>query len=400
MQIQSKKRVILSFTASLAFSMIFAQDLQRPELQIYGQLMTDAGYNFNQVNPLYFDAMRPTQLPSYENEYGTDGNVFFSVRQSMIGFRGFVPTPQGTLKARFAFDLYGVGPNVGQTTFHMLYAWVEWWKFGIGYTWSQFCDFDGFPDIVEYWGPVGMSLCKNVMLSFIPIQGDNRLSIALERPGASADQGIYRDRIELEDVEPKFSVPDLSAEFRMTRKWGYAELAGIIRRIAWEDQGNDAYDLSGSAIGWGFNLSTRLDLGEKDKFKGQLITGRGIQNLMNDAPTDIGIKNNFSDTLAPVKGVALPLISFSAYLDHEWSSKLGSSVGYSAIFTGNSDGQAADAFRQGHYASVNMLYYPIKNLMAGIELQYIHRKNYNDGWTSAATRIQFSFRYSFSSFIP
>ncbi|MBK6964308.1 MAG: hypothetical protein IPH20_10290 [Bacteroidales bacterium] len=74
--------------------------------------------------------------------------------------------------------------------------------------------------MVEYWGPVGMSLCKNVQIRFIPIQGRDRLAIALERPGASADQGIYRDRIELADVKPKFNLPDISAEFRITRDWG------------------------------------------------------------------------------------------------------------------------------------------------------------------------------------
>jgi len=377
-------------------TMSWAQESNMPEIQLYGQMMTDAGFNFNQVHPDFYDVMRPTQLPSYKNEYGTDGNVFFGVRQSMLGIRGRLPTSKGDLKMKFAFDLFGVGPNVGQTTFHMLYAWVEWHRFGIGYTWSQFCDFDVFPAIVEYWGPSGLSLCKSVILSYVPISGPNKFSIALERPGATADQGIYRDRIELADVAPKFSLPDLSAEFRMSREWGYVELAGIVRRIKWEDQGTDAYDLSGEAIGWGFNLSSNLRIGKKDVFKGLLITGQAIQNLMNDAPTDIGIKNNYSDTLSPVKGVPLPVISFAAYLDHRWNESFSSAVGYSAIFTGNTDGQAPDAFRNGHYASINLLYYPLENLMAGLELQWIRRTNWNDGWSASATKIQFSFRYNFS----
>jgi len=393
------KKLFFSLAGCFLLFATFAQEQTAPAIEIYGQIMTDVGYDFNQMNPKYFDVMRPTQLPAYKNEYGTDGNIFFGVRQSMLGFKTYLPTRHGELKTKFAFDLFGVGPNAGLTTFHLLYAYVEWWKFGVGYTWSQFCDFDDFPNIVEYWGPVGMSLCKNVIVCFIPFQGANRLSVALERPGASADEGVYRDRIELKDVAPKFSWPDLSAEFRMTRKWGYVELAGILRKIAWEDQGQEPYDLSGSAIGWGFNLSSKLLFGKNDIFKGQVITGQAIQNLMNDAPTDIGIQNDFSNPTAPVKGVPLALFSFSSYLDHRWSNLFSSSLGYSAIFTENSDGQANDAFRQGHYASINLLYYPIANLMAGIELQWIHRKNYNDGWESSATKVQFSFRYSFSKMI-
>jgi len=389
------KKLILIVTGSLLFFCTFAQDEKKTTFEISGQVMTDFGYNFNQINPDYFDVMRPTQLPSYKNEYGTDGNVYFGVRQSSLGFKSFTQTRYGELMTRFTFDLFGVGADAGRTTFHMLYAYAELGWLGVGHTWSLFCDFDGFPNMVEYWGPVGMSLCKNVQVRFIPMRGKNRLAFALERPGASADEGIYRDRIELDDVAPRFSLPDVSGEFRITRDWGYAELAGVIRKIEWVDQGNQPYDLSGSAVGWGFNLSTNLKLGANDVLIGQFITGRGIQNLMNDAPTDIGIQNDFGNTNAPVKGVALPLLSFETYLNHQWNEKFSSVLGYSAIITKNSDGQHPDAFREGKYASTNLLYYPIPNMMAGVELQWVNRENYKDGWKTSATKIQFSCRYTF-----
>lgn len=380
---------IIQFTA-------YPQDNKIPVFEIYGQVMTDIGYNFNQVNPLYFDVMRPTQLPAYKNEFGTDGNVYFGVRQSSLGFKSYTNTRFGELRTRFDFDLFGVGANAGQTTFHMLYAWVELGKLGVGHHWSLFCDFDGFPNIVEYWGPSGMSLCKNVQVRYSPIVGKNRITFALERPGASADEGIYRDRIELDDVEPKFNLPDFTAEFRMTRDWGYAELSGALRKIEWVDQGiYDSYDLSGKALGWGFNLSSKLLLGSNDAFKGQVIYGEGIQNLMNDATTDIGIQNNFGNPTAPVKGVALPIFSFSTYLDHKWNEKFTSSVGFSLVNITNSDAQPDDAYRQGKYASINLLYYPVPNLMAGTELIWISRDNFRDDWHTTATKIQFSCRYNF-----
>jgi hypothetical protein len=389
------KRLIITLIGSIIYLSAVAQEAMKPAFEIYGQVMTDIGYNFGQVYPLYFDVMRPTQLPAYKNEYGTDGNTYFSVRQSSLGFKSYTDTKFGELKTRFDFDLFGVGPNAGQTTFHMLYAWIEIGRFGVGHNWSLFCDFDGFPNTVEYWGPSGMSLCKNVQFRYIPFQGENRLSFAIERPGASADEGLYRNRIELTDVKPKFNVPDFSAEFRMSRSWGYAELAGIVRKIEWVDQGYQPYDLSGKAVGWGFNLSTKLKLGARDIFKGQAIYGEGIQNYMNDAPTDIGIQNDFSNTNTPIKGVALPVSSFSAYLDHKWSEMLSTSIGYSLVNITNSDGQAADAFRKGQYSSLNLLYYPFQNMMAGAEIIWIKRDNYSDGWSSSATKIQFSFRYNF-----
>jgi hypothetical protein len=399
LKIPKMKKLLLTLTAAVFVLFLDAQEEKKTSFEISGKIMTDAGFNFNQVSPDFFDVMRPTQLPAYRNQYGTDGNVYFSVRQSMLGFISFTQTRYGELMTRFAFDLYGVGPDAGRTAFHMIYAYAELGMLGVGHNWSLFCDSDGFPDMVEYWGPVGMSLCKNVQIRFTPIQGRDRLAIALERPGASADQGIYRDRIELTDVKPKFNLPDLSAEFRITRDWGYAELAGLLRKIEWVDQGNEPYDLSGKAIGWGVNLSTNLKLGKQDVFIAQAIYGQGIQNYMNDAPTDIGIQNDFGNANSPVKGVALPLFSFSTYMNHQWNEKFSSMLGYSAIITDNSDGQRIDAFRKGRYASTNLLYYPAPNVTAGIEIQWIGRENYNDDWKTSATKIQLSFRYSFKQLL-
>ncbi len=81
--------------------------------EIYGLVMTDMGYNFSQINPDYFDVVRPSQLPAYKNQYGTDGNTYFSIRQSSFGVKGFFPTPLGELKTIFEFDLFGLGKNAG-----------------------------------------------------------------------------------------------------------------------------------------------------------------------------------------------------------------------------------------------------------------------------------------------
>ena len=379
----------------LILNNIFSQE-SKTEFSFYGQFMTDIGYNTGQVNPDYFDVMRPTQLPSFKNEYGTDGNVSFGVRQSRLGFKSSSPTKFGKLLTRFEFDLFGLGKNAGQTAFHLLYAYIELGKFGVGHHWSLFSDIDGFPNTFEYWGPSGMSLCKNVQLRFIPMDGNTRLAFALERPGASADEGIYADRIELDDVKPYFNVPDLTAEFRKTGKWGYAEVAGVVRKIEWKDLGTDQYDLSGKAIGWGFNFSTNLKITAMDLFRGQAVFGNGIENLMNDAPTDIGIENNLNNPVTPVKGVTLPIAGFMAYFDHYWSSKFSSSVGFSNVNVKNSDGQSTSAFKNGNYASINLLYYPVNNLTAGAELIWVKRENFSDGWSDSCTRIQVSVRYSFA----
>jgi len=368
----------------------------KSSLDIYGFIMMDAGYDFKQVHPDWFDVVRPTKLPSRPNEFGEDGSTYFGVRQTRFGVKSETPTSLGTLKTQFEFELFGTGDDAGQTTFRLRHAYGELGQVGFGQTWSPFMDIDVFPNSVEYWGPNGMVFFRNVQFRWMPLQGDSRITIAVERPGASADQGIYRDRIELQDVKPRFSMPDISGEARLGRKWGYVEAAAILRRIQWDDVGTDQYDLSGDDWGWGINLSSNLKVWNKDVIKLQLVYGEGIQNYMNDAPEDIGIKNNPGNATAPIKGVALPLLGIVAFYDHYWSDKFSSTIGYSRMDIDNSDGQADDAFKSGQYAVTNLLYYPVKDAMMGGEFQWGQRKNFRDEWDVPDYRIQFSFKYNFS----
>src|SRR5687768_10119384 len=70
---------------------------KRVSMEIYGFAMMDAGYDFKQVHPDWYDTMRPTKLPSFKNEYGADGETYFGVRQSRLGVKGFLPTKFGEL---------------------------------------------------------------------------------------------------------------------------------------------------------------------------------------------------------------------------------------------------------------------------------------------------------------
>jgi hypothetical protein len=117
---------------------------------------------------------------------------------------------------------------------------------------------------------------------------------------------------------------------------------------------------------------------------------------MNDAPVDIGIENNFANPVTPIVGKPLPLIGIVAFLDHKWSDEFSTSVGYSRTDIDNTDAQAADAFKIAQYALGNLLYYPVPNVMAGVELQWGRRENFSDGFDSDGFKVQFSFRYNFS----
>jgi glutaminase A len=384
-------------SASTAAAAAQAQAPPKPSFEVYGFAMLDIGQNFTQIHPDWFDTLRLTKLPKFENEFGEDNSTFMGVRQSRMGFRSSTPTDLGELKTIFEFELFGTGVDSGQTTFRLRHAWGELGKLGAGQYWSPFSDPDVYPNTLEYWGPTGIPWFRNVQLRYTAVSTDtSNLMLALARPGASGDQGVYADRIELEGIRARFPLPDFAAAYKYNGDWGYVRTAGILRRIKWDDTLDDALDLSGDATGWGWNVSSNLKAGSSDVLRMQFTVGEGVQNEMNDSPVDIGIENNPSNPVTPIVGKPIPIVAVSVFLDHTWNKKYSSAVGYSWQDNDNTDAQAADAFRTGHYALGNLLYYPAPNVMFGGEFQWGRRENFSDGFSSDGVKVQFSFKYNFS----
>jgi hypothetical protein len=378
-------------TATLAIaSPTFAQQTtDKTRMDIYGFAMLDMGYQSGQNDPAWFDVVRPTKLPAFENEFGEDGDTYAGVRQSRLGFKTWSPTGKGEIKTIFEFELFGVGVDAGQTTFRLRHAYGEYGHWGAGQTWSPFMDPDVFPNSIEYWGPSGMVFFRNVQARWMPMMGKNEVTVALERPGASGDPGILVSDPGLAGVTPRFPLPDLSGHYKMNRNWGHLQFAGILRKMNWDDTDGIAPNFSGSATGWGVNVSSNIKF-NKDVLKLQVVYGEGIANYMNDATADVGAVTNTNIA------EALPLTGIVAFYDRTWNAKFTSTFGFSSIDIDNSDAQTPDAFHKGEYALANLLYYPVKNLMWGGELQYGKRENNSDGFTSDDLRLQFSVRYNFS----
>src|SRR5690349_10721292 len=78
-------------------------------LTIYGFAMTDVGFSLEQNHPDWFDVVRPTKLPAFEDEFGEDGRFYAGVRQTRFGVKGLLPVGRDTLRTTFEFELFGTG---------------------------------------------------------------------------------------------------------------------------------------------------------------------------------------------------------------------------------------------------------------------------------------------------
>src|SRR4029078_8599164 len=92
-----------------------------------------------------------------------------------------------------------------------------------------------------------------------------------------------------QNIKPRFPLPDVSASYKASRKWGYVRAAGMLRMINYDAVLADQFALSGTATGWGINLSSNLNAGKNDVVRAQFVFGEGIQDYMNDSPVDGGV---------------------------------------------------------------------------------------------------------------
>src|SRR6059058_3083177 len=242
----------------------FAQNI-KDSFEIYGFVLTDGGYNFNSIDPNWFDVMRPTKLPKYTNQFGPQGNYFISVRQTRLGLRRTTETKWGQLKAQFDFDLFGFGNDIGQTTIHMVNGYLQLGKLIAGQTPSTFMDTEVFPVTLDYWGPSSRIFFLNIQLRYTPVfTAKERLAIALERPGATADGTDYSNSVDIHSVKPHLTAPNLAVHYRHNWNWGYTQVAGLLKFLQWKDVSDTSvYNLSGNDLGWGVNLSTVIKAGKR-----------------------------------------------------------------------------------------------------------------------------------------
>jgi len=159
--------------------------------------------------------------------------------------------------------------------------------------------------------------------------------------------------------------------------------------MAFESPGGKNGSPSGGVTGGGFSLSGVSRVFKRDKVYLEGTYGWGIASYFNDGGVDLAPGSD-------LHAETVPSIGFSAYYEHAWGPKWTSSIGYSEHIQDNTGGQLATAFHRSQYFSANILFSPVKDLLMGAEYLWGHLTTNDDG-SGNDNRIQFSFKYNFSS---
>jgi len=362
----------------------------KPRAEFYGQAMLDAIYDFRRMNPDWNATLRPSQIPIVcpgSPGCGKDGATIFSVRQTSLGFRSFIPTSLGEIKTDLSFDLFGTN---GSTEVHWLNAWAEWGMYGVGQTYTNFMDIDVFPNTIDYWGPSGMVFVRNPQMRITPYSRDGMsLAFSLESPNSAVDAG------RVNRIDPALGasitgwnrMPDAVASLKLERDWGHVRTAALLRQVGFQNTASPSGDPSGTRTGYGLNLSGIFNVNDKDRLGWQLAGGRAIASYMNDGGVDLAPS-------ATLQAETVPSVGWLVYYNHQWSDKWSSAIGYSEHRQNNTGGQLPTAFRKGSYSSINLLYAAAKNVTTGAELIWGRLEN-KIGASEIDYRLQYSTKVSF-----
>jgi len=122
-----KKSLLLLLLSFSVISTINAQSnndkdsTEKPYLNLWVLIQNDVIYDINSMDPDWIGGFRPSKIPIYNTDpgWGSDGNLYYSVRPSTFKFEGVIPVKHkwNEIKLRFEFDLFGMGPNAGETAF-------------------------------------------------------------------------------------------------------------------------------------------------------------------------------------------------------------------------------------------------------------------------------------------
>ena len=228
--------------------------------EIYGFAMLDIGQNFKQINPNWSDTLRVTKLPIVRRSV--------RARQQHVCGRPSEPARRPILDAdRTIGDLKTTSssscsarasirdrPRSASATHR-----ASWVALGAGSTWSPFMDPDVFPNSLGVPGVRPVFRCSATSSSAdADQQRPQNLMLALSAPARAATRESTPTVSSSQSIKPRFPLPDFPRPTSTQGAGATSEPPAYSASINWDDVLDDAFDLSGDAVGWGWNLSSNL----------------------------------------------------------------------------------------------------------------------------------------------
>ena len=357
--------------------------------KVGGYTKGDVIFNFedHEDNETSFDTL---------GDQGTGGDrVRFHALQSRLNFDARTTTDLGSARAFLELDLFGGGgtesfSNSANPRLRQAFAELGIESLGgsllVGQSWSNFGDLNSYPGGLDFAGPQSVSFLRQAQVRWTQTLSDTlRLSIAAENPEFLGDASGPDNGLD--------SVPDFTAALRGKHSFlggGTFSVSGVVRFLNVDNTNNPTLS-DDTAVGYGFQVGTTINLTDKTSLQAQATYGDGIGRYI------------FTFTPAAFEGVNGDLETIRQFgtaigLTHKWTDKVRSTAiyGYGSNLEGAlaDGGPTGEGTRSTQFASLNLIYSPRGNINLGVEGTY-GTEDFTDGTSAEAFRLQTSLQFTF-----
>jgi hypothetical protein len=282
--------------------------------------------------------------------YGGPEQFNINARGSQLSLDVRAPEMPGNFRFYYQNDFFGSGSGM-QYRLRQLYG--EFYNVTAGFTYSVFEDPDAWPDTVDYEGPNSAIFARRAVVRYmIPFADYWQLNIGLEQPGAEVNGGTN-------EINQVNSAPDGGFNIRWEdSRRGHVQFGAIFRDIGASGAGLD----NQSVFGWGLNLSSSINVFEKDSIQEQLTYGHGLFRYCND-----DFQNNDAAFDNSGNLEALPWFGAMVGYTHHWSDMWRSTATFGFNNISNELSEGPDAYHETYYASANLVCQLREHLSVGLE---------------------------------
>jgi hypothetical protein len=378
----------------------------------YGFVRLDGTYDLNPIGGT--DSFVTAQIPVPQ---GRGQNYALNPRYTRLGLDTWTPTPvyDWNVHTRIEVDFFN-GNNsglFGSFPLRLRYAYADFGPFRLGQAASAFMDYDVFPNVLDYQGPNGMVLMRQVIAQ-VTLPVTDRLNVAFAAEQPYSDISWFQDGEFV--VNPGSGVittagaprnvqdmPDFTGHARYDCDFSHVQVAGVLRKLTFQPAvGSDmnrlggGVNLTGDVHPWALLMQSNPDRKdnptalERCRILGSYAVGRGINRYLQDT-NGLGLDAVF----VPFDGFhTLYSVGWFACYEHWWTEKWLSNFCYGEMHTSLPGGVPEHTYRAGKYAAANVIWLPFPRLGVGLEYLYGERED-KDGERGFAHRIQMAVQYSF-----
>ncbi len=306
------------------------------------------------------------------------GNILLSASQTRLNLEASTDTAFGPLRAYIEGDFFGPGATIRRR-----HLYLQWGNLLAGHTWSTFMNLYSMTQTVTVAPPSGGIFKRQSMLRWSQPIGDSfRVDIALEEP--DTDLTLPPPPT----AKPVTRWPDFVSSVRYEReKVGHIQLAGIVRRLGFEDLTTGRTE---EVTGWGLSLTGRTKTFGRDSIGAGLTYGEGVGNYIAGLATSpVGANLTLAGDLEALE-------AFATYAGYQriWNDKWRTNVLYGYAVVEDPEGAPATRVRSTQNAAINLIWNPHPGLGLGIEYHYGIRENV-DGATGDNNRVNLGIQYAF-----